>query len=34
MLLFERIFFCFQVLTAFALLMTAFKCLLNKQCAR
>jgi hypothetical protein len=27
-------FFCFQVLTAFALLTTIFKCLLNKQCAR
>jgi hypothetical protein len=27
-------FFCFQALTAFALLTTVYKCLLNKQCAR
>jgi hypothetical protein len=27
-------FFCFQALTAFALLTTVYRCLLNKQCAR
>jgi hypothetical protein len=27
-------FFCFQALTAFALLATVYRCLLNKQCAR
>jgi hypothetical protein len=27
-------FFCFQALTAFSLLTTVYRCLLNKQCAR
>jgi hypothetical protein len=26
-------FFCFQALTAFALLTTVYRCLLNKHCA-
>ncbi len=30
----SKSFFCFQALTAFALLTTVYRCLLNKQCAR